>query len=126
MLNNNYHIKKEGDVEGTSMNVSYFTLSGKRRMAFLDLLIDMMEKGKLTLQQLYDEVDTFMFEGHDTTTTGMNWALFLLGLHPEIQTKVHQEIDEILGNEDRDVSSSLLEIIFYRLLLRIAFKSTKN
>lgn len=73
-------------------------------MAFLDLLIDMMDKGKLTLKEVFDEVSTFMFAGHDTTTTGMNWSLFLLGIHQDIQAKVHQEIDDLLGDEDRDVS----------------------
>lgn len=103
MMNNNYHLKRDGDVDGTSLKTSYFTLSGKRRMAFLDLLIDMMDKGKLTLKEVFDEVSTFMFAGHDTTTTGMNWSLFLLGIHQDVQAKVQQEIDEIFDDDDRDV-----------------------
>ena len=30
------------------------------------------------------QVDTFMFEGHDTTTCSLAWTLFLIGHHPEV------------------------------------------
>lgn len=47
------------------------------------------EEGQLTDEDIKDEVDVFMFEGHDTTSSGISWALYLLGLHPEAQYKVH-------------------------------------
>lgn len=99
-------IKKSsnGLKNGESIGTPSEGTKGKCRMAFLDLLLDIMAKGQLTLQELYDQVDTFMFEGHDTTTAGMNWSLFLLAQHPDIQANVQQEIDEILGEEDRYVS----------------------
>jgi cytochrome P450 len=78
--------------------------SGRKRLAFLDLLIDMAEKNQLTFQDICDEVNTFMFEGHDTTATGMNWALYLLGCDQDIQAKVHQELDSVFGDDSRDVT----------------------
>lgn len=74
----------------------------KKRLAFLDLLLQGNEKHRqLTDDDVREEVDTFMFEGHDTTTAGMSWALFLLGLHPDVQNRVHQEIDSIFAGSDR-------------------------
>lgn len=35
---------------------------GKGRMAFLDLMLDMLEKGDLDREGLQEEVDTFTFE----------------------------------------------------------------
>ncbi|KAK9744573.1 Cytochrome P450 [Popillia japonica] len=61
-------------------------LGRKKRMSFLDLLLESSDNGQvLNDQDIAEEVDTFMFEGHDTTTAGMCWTLFLLGNHPDIQ-----------------------------------------
>ena len=39
-----------------------------------------------------------MFEGHDTTTAAIDWACFTIGTHPEVQKKLHEEIDRVFGN----------------------------
>ena len=41
----------------------------------------------------------FILKGHDTTAAAMNWAVHLIGANPEVQEKVHQEIDAIFGNK---------------------------
>lgn len=80
----------------------------KKRHAFLDLLLDQSEKPGQALSDMdiREEVDTFMFEGHDTTTSGITWALFLLGLHPQIQEDVFTEINTIFEGSDRPATVS--------------------
>lgn len=39
-----------------------------------------------------------VLQGHDTTAAAMNWAIHLLGSHPEVQRKVQQELQEVFGN----------------------------
>ncbi|KDR12227.1 cytochrome P450 4C1-like isoform X2 [Zootermopsis nevadensis] len=74
----------------------------KERVAFLDMLLDVSEGGrKLTDEEIREEVDTFMFEGHDTTSAGMCWALYMLGLHPDVQEKAYQEQKSIFQGSDR-------------------------
>nr|AVL92870.1 CYP450 [Locusta migratoria] len=72
----------------------------KRRVAFLDMLLEASEDSqKLTDQEIQEEVDTFMFEGHDTTSVGMAWAMFLLGNHPDVQEKAYSELIDIFGED---------------------------
>ena len=61
-------------------------LEEKNRVAFLDLLLGyrMEDPSNLTLDNIQEEVDTFMFEGHDTTTCSIAWTMFLISNHPEV------------------------------------------
>ncbi|CAO1419719.1 unnamed protein product [Diamesa serratosioi] len=86
------------------------TFGKKKKLAFLDLLIQASGNGTvLTDEDIREEVDTFMFEGHDTTSAAVSWTLFLLGGHPDIQDKVIQEIDGILGG-DRERAPTMKEL----------------
>ena len=52
----------------------------------MDLLLEYSEnKQALSDEDIREEVDTFMFEGHDTTAAAINWSIYLLATHPEIQ-----------------------------------------
>ena len=83
----------ERDAEFESSSVTT-----QKRIAFLDLLLRAKREDKnLTFDDIQEEVDTFMFEGHDTTAVAMSWACQLIGSHPEVQKKIHEEIDQVFG-----------------------------
>ncbi|GFY66959.1 cytochrome P450 4c3 [Trichonephila inaurata madagascariensis] len=74
----------------------------KKRKAFLDLLLDLHIKDNvLSERDIREEVDTFMFAGHDTTAMGISWALYNIGLRPDIQDMIHDELDRIF-QDDRE------------------------
>ncbi|XP_069109522.1 cytochrome P450 4B1-like [Argopecten irradians] len=56
----------------------------------------------LTREEIRNEVDTFLFEGHDTTASAISWILYSLATHPEHQTKVQAEIDSVLEGRVSD------------------------
>ncbi|XP_025107556.1 cytochrome P450 4V2-like isoform X2 [Pomacea canaliculata] len=60
------------------------TESRTKRLAFLDMLLYMsMSDQTLSTDDIKEEVETFMFEGHDTTAAAMNWALYtVIGTRP--------------------------------------------
>ena len=59
----------------------------KGRVAFLDLLMkaELPDGSKLNDEDIQEEVDTFMFEGHDTTACAITWSLYLLGKNPKVR-----------------------------------------
>ncbi|XP_002739096.1 cytochrome P450 4F3-like [Saccoglossus kowalevskii] len=77
----------------------------RKYIDFLDILLEARdENGKgLTDQEIQDEVDTFMFEGHDTTASGISWILYNIAKHTEHQRKCQEEIDELMEQKDKDV-----------------------
>jgi cytochrome P450 len=51
---------------------------------------------RMSDQQLRDEVLTFLIAGHETTALGLTWTWHLLAQHPEVEKKLHQELDRVL------------------------------
>lgn len=53
----------------------------------MDLLVAVSKEqpGTMTDKDIREEVDTFMFEGHDTSSIAMTMALIHLGLDKNIQ-----------------------------------------
>ena len=55
--------------------------------------------GRMTDQQLRDELLTIFLAGHETTANALTWTWYLLSQHPDIEKKLHEEIDEVLGEK---------------------------
>jgi cytochrome P450 family 4 len=72
----------------------------KKRMALLDVLLRATVDGKpLTNAEIAEEVDTFMFEGHDTVTAAGTFTLYLLSQNQDAQRKVYEEVTRIVGTD---------------------------
>lgn len=85
----------------------------KRKMALLDLLLQATIDGKpLTNSDIREEVDTFMFEGHDTTTSGISFCLYNIAKHPDVQRNVFEEIQEEVGS-DKSLTLQVLNKLHY-------------
>uniref|UniRef100_A0A1A9WPJ5 Cytochrome P450 n=1 Tax=Glossina brevipalpis TaxID=37001 RepID=A0A1A9WPJ5_9MUSC len=72
----------------------------KKRLALLDSMLEMENNPNIewTDKDINDEVNTIMFEGHDTIAAGSSFVLCLFGIHRDIQEKVYAEQKSIFGN----------------------------
>jgi len=65
-----------------------FNDSTKKRRALLDLMLEISQNGTvLSDEDIREEVNTFMYAGHDTMATSISWTLYALGRHPEYQVR---------------------------------------
>ncbi|EDW10129.2 cytochrome P450 4e3 [Drosophila mojavensis] len=77
-------------------------LDAKRpKMAFLDNLLTAEVDGKpLTFEEIFEEVSTFMFEGHDTTASAITFAIWCLAWSPDAQQRAYEEQARMYATAD--------------------------
>jgi cytochrome P450 family 4 len=87
------------------------SIGSKRKLAFLDMLLQ--SDAKLSDQDIREEVDTFMFEGHDTTAVVLAFALMLLSRNGRVQQKLYEELIRVLDDDKADFSLDQLNQLKY-------------
>jgi cytochrome P450 len=55
-------------------------------------------------KQLRDEVITMLIAGHETTSNALTWTYYLLSQNPQVEKKVFEEIDSVLGGKGEEYS----------------------
>ncbi|XP_025204857.1 cytochrome P450 4V2-like [Melanaphis sacchari] len=83
--------------------------------SFLDLLLNVLNENpdQITIKDIQEEVDTFLFEGHDTSSISMIMTILLLGMHQDIQDNAREELYNIFGDSDRDATMEDLNAMRY-------------
>jgi cytochrome P450 len=54
--------------------------------------------GRMTDEQLRDEIMTLFLAGHDTTANSLSWTWYLLAQNPKADAELGAELHEVLGN----------------------------
>lgn len=82
----------------------------KEQMALLDILLRSKINNKpLTNDEIHEEVDTFLFEGDDTTTSCVSHSLHMIARYPEVQRKLFEEIVTVMG-KDKDATITIQQV----------------
>ncbi|XP_013112576.2 probable cytochrome P450 4ac1 isoform X2 [Stomoxys calcitrans] len=87
------------DMEAKKTNQEDLNVYGKRRYAMLDTLLRAEKDGLIDHAGICEEVDTFMFEGFDTTSMNLIFALMSLALYPDMQKKCYEELQEYISDD---------------------------
>jgi cytochrome P450 len=56
------------------------------------------EPRRMTDKQLRDEVVTLLLAGHESTSVSLCWTLYLLSQHPDVESRLRREVDDVLGS----------------------------
>lgn len=75
-------------------------LDQKEKRVDADILSVALESGGFTEEDLVNQMMTFLAAGHETTASALTWAFYLLCLHPEVQTRLREEIRANLPHID--------------------------
>ncbi|TFK50720.1 cytochrome P450 [Heliocybe sulcata] len=70
-------------------------------------------KAQLSDQELYDEMRITLLAGHETTSNSLTWTLWELAKHPEVQTRLRNEIREAELKARGELSLSDIEHMPY-------------
>jgi cytochrome P450 len=67
-------------------------------LSMLLLAVDEGDGTGMTDAQVRDEALTLILAGHETTANALTWTWYLLSQHPEVEQRMHEEIDRVLGD----------------------------
>ena len=98
----------EHDCEKRDANNNLFKSNGTsssksaKRLSFLDTLLTENSRNpkNISYQDINDEVHTFLFTGHESTTWAMTWAIFLMGHDQRTQELAYEEIERTLDGRE--------------------------
>ncbi|XP_015179367.1 PREDICTED: cytochrome P450 4C1-like [Polistes dominula] len=94
----------------------------KKKLSMLDLLIAASwSNNQIDEEGIREEVDTFIFEGHDTTASTLSFALSLFAKHKDVQENIRDEVQSIM-QEDNLTISSLSKLSYLERCLKESFR----
>jgi len=73
--------------------------SGRDAGDLLSMLLNAQDEdgSRMTDRQLRDEAITLFLAGHETTAITLSWTWWLLALHPQVEAKLHAELEAQLA-----------------------------
>uniref|UniRef100_A0A182PZB2 Uncharacterized protein n=1 Tax=Anopheles epiroticus TaxID=199890 RepID=A0A182PZB2_9DIPT len=114
-------LQDEREQQLTQQQLEEEDVYGKRRMNMLDLLLNVTIDDKpLSDTDIREEVDTFMFAGHDTTTSCISFAAYYLSQDAVIQQRVYDEIQAVVGPDAKTqmlTSATLQELKYLEMVI---------
>ncbi len=67
-------------------------------------------------QQIRDEVMTLLLAGYETTAATLTWTFYLLSQHAEVERRLHQEIDSVIGDRCPGIED-LPRLVYTRMII---------
>lgn len=79
--------------------------------------VDEETNEQMTNEQLFDEAMTIFLAGFETTSTVLTWLWHVLNENPEIELKLREEIETVLGKQTPSIES-LKQLTYSRMVFQ--------
>lgn len=83
--------------------------------ASVDIISVSLEKGRLSEENLTEQLLTFLAAGHESTSTALQWAVYALCKHANVQRRLRNEVRSLLPSIDHEqtMTAGLLDLLPY-------------
>jgi cytochrome P450 len=97
--------------------------SGRDEGDLLSMFLDARDEdgSGMTDRQIRDEMATVFLAGHETTANALNWTWYLLSHHPQVQARLHDEIDSVLRGKPPTMAD-LKHLPYVEMVLKEAMR----
>lgn len=75
-------------------------------------------------RDMITQVLTFLGAGHETTASGVSWALWNLATHPRVQDKLRKECKELMDQNDRPPYSAIKGLTYLDAVINETMRVT--
>ncbi|XP_064074815.1 cytochrome P450 4C1-like [Vanessa tameamea] len=87
---------------------------GPKFKSFMDILLELsIEKGAFNDREIREHMDTIIVSGHDTSASVLMYSMLLVGSYPKVQERIFEELQDVFGDDDRDVTKHDLSQLCY-------------
>ncbi|XP_073271599.1 cytochrome P450 78A3-like [Primulina huaijiensis] len=92
--------------------------TGKLNGDLVDVLLSLEGRERLSEADMIAVLWEMIFRGTDTVAVLIEWILARLVLHPDVQSKVHDELDKVVGRSRAVTESDLTEFVYLTAVIK--------
>uniref|UniRef100_A0A1W7HBV3 Cytochrome P450 n=1 Tax=Scoparia dulcis TaxID=107240 RepID=A0A1W7HBV3_SCODU len=85
---------------------------------FVDVLLSLEGADRLSDSDMIAVLWEMIFRGTDTVAVLMEWIIARMVLHPEVQAKVHDELDKVVGRSRAVTEADLAELVYLTAVVK--------
>ncbi|KAJ1693685.1 hypothetical protein LUZ63_010383 [Rhynchospora breviuscula] len=93
--------------------------SGSRKERdFVDILLSLQESEELSDSDVAAVLWEMIFRGTEAMAVQMEWTLARIVLHPEVQAKIHAELDQVVGGPKAVTESDSVSLVYLQAVIK--------
>lgn len=85
---------------------------------FVDVLLSLPSSDKLSDSDMIAVLWEMIFRGTDTVAVLIEWIMARIVLHPDVQSRVHDELDNVVGRSRAVIESDITSLVYLTAVIK--------